>query len=72
MNPLANGAWYKASRAVLFLMVLLPAGCSRSSQQPITLRLAGDEWFLKSLTKTGMIAAYEQKSRRPRGSIESQ
>ncbi len=62
MNPLANGAWYKASRAVLFLMVLLPAGCSRSSPQPSTLRLAGDEWFLKSLTKTGMIAAYEQKS----------
>jgi multiple sugar transport system substrate-binding protein len=62
MNPLAKGAWCKALRAVLFLMVFLPAACSRSSQQPITIRLAGDEWFLKSLTKTGMIAAYEQKT----------
>ncbi|HET6219315.1 MAG TPA: extracellular solute-binding protein [Acidobacteriaceae bacterium] len=43
-------------------MVLLPAGCRKSSQQPIAIRLAGDEWFLKSLTKTGMIAAYEQKT----------
>ncbi len=42
-------------------MVLLQAGCSRKSQ-PLTIRLAGDEWFLKSLTKTGMIAAYEQKT----------
>jgi multiple sugar transport system substrate-binding protein len=62
MNPPAKGAWCKASRAVLFLMVLLPAGCSRSSPPPTTIRLAGDEWFLKSLTKTGMIAAYEQKT----------
>jgi multiple sugar transport system substrate-binding protein len=39
----------------------MQAGCSRSSQ-PVTIRLAGDEWFLKSLTKTGMIAAYQQKT----------
>ena len=43
-------------------LVLLQAGCSRSPQPPLTIRLAGDEWFLKSLVKTGMIAAYEQKT----------
>ena len=48
------------SAALLFL-VLLQAGCNRS-QPPLTIRLAGDEWFLKSLVKTGMIAAYEQKT----------
>src|SRR5258708_32568067 len=62
MNPPAKRACRNAALAVLFLMVLLPAGCSRSAHQPITIRLAGDEWFLKSLTKTGMIAAYEQKT----------
>jgi multiple sugar transport system substrate-binding protein len=62
MNSLAKRACCKAALGVLFLMVLLPAGCSRSSQQPVTIRLAGDEWFLKSLTKTGMIPAYEQKT----------
>ena len=29
---------------------------------PLTIRLAGDEWFLDSLTKTGLIADFEQKS----------
>lgn len=30
--------------------------------QPLTLRLAGDEWFLNSLTKTEMISVFEQKT----------
>ncbi len=46
---------------VAFLIpVLLQIGCNGS--QPKTIRLAGDEWFLNSLTKTGMIAVYEQKT----------
>jgi len=48
------------SAALLFL-VLLQAGCTRS-QPPLIIRLAGDEWFLKSLVKTGMISAYEEKT----------
>jgi multiple sugar transport system substrate-binding protein len=45
----------------LLLLVLLQVGCNKP-QPPLTIRLAGDEWFLKSLVKTGMIAAYEQKT----------
>jgi multiple sugar transport system substrate-binding protein len=45
----------------LLIMVLLQVGCNKP-QPPLTVRLAGDEWFLKSLVKTGKIAAYEQKT----------
>jgi multiple sugar transport system substrate-binding protein len=45
----------------LLILVLLQVGCNKS-QPPLTIRLAGDEWFLKSLVKTGMIAGYEQKT----------
>ena len=75
MNQLCTKAWSKAPLAALLaallILVLLPAGCSRSSQ-PVTIRLAGDDWFLKSLTKTGMIAAYEAENRHTRGSTRSQ
>jgi multiple sugar transport system substrate-binding protein len=43
----------------LCLAALLPS-CSR--RQPVTLRLAGDEWFLDSLTKTDVIPAFEQQT----------
>src|ERR1700679_2379684 len=49
------------SLVALLIPVLLQIGCTKS-KPPVTLRLAGDEWFLDSLTKTGMIAAYEQKT----------
>src|SRR5271168_3130199 len=45
----------------LLILVLLQLGCNKP-QPPLTIRLAGDEWFLKSLVKTGMIAVYEQKT----------
>jgi multiple sugar transport system substrate-binding protein len=45
----------------LLIMVLLQVGCNKP-QPPLIVRLAGDEWFLKSLVKTGKIAAYEQKT----------
>jgi multiple sugar transport system substrate-binding protein len=45
----------------LLILVLLQVGCNKP-QPPLTIRLAGDEWFLKSLVKTGMIASYEQKT----------
>ena len=57
MKSLVRKSWSKA----LLILVFFELGCSRKSQ-PLTIRLAGDEWFLKSLTKTGMIAAYEQKT----------
>lgn len=52
-------------RLELLLVVLLSFGmvlCASASPAPVTLRLAGDEWFLDSLTKTGMIAEFQQKT----------
>jgi multiple sugar transport system substrate-binding protein len=47
---------------LLFLCcaAVLQISCAR--KPPVTLRLAGDEWFLDSLTRTGMIAAFEKQS----------
>ena len=49
-------------KAKLFVCILLFAASSCSRKQPATLRLAGDEWFLDSLTKTQMIADFEKQS----------
>ena len=49
-----------ASLATLLIAVLLVTGCKKS--QPVPIRLAGDEWFLNSLTKTGMIASFERST----------
>jgi multiple sugar transport system substrate-binding protein len=48
---------------LIALLVLLSwqVGCSKRPQ-PLTIRVAGDDWFLKSLAQTGMIATYEQKT----------
>jgi len=40
----------------LFVLVILQLSCVR--RHPSTIRLAGDEWFLDSLTKTGLIADF--------------
>jgi multiple sugar transport system substrate-binding protein len=45
---------------LLFAACSLQLSCSRN--QPVTVRLAGDEWFLDSLTKTQMIADFEKRS----------
>lgn len=53
------------SRIMLIGLVLClgisPRACAAPAD-PVTIRLAGDEWFLNSLTRTGMIAAFEQKT----------
>src|SRR6266436_6406329 len=46
--------------ALLLIPVLLQLG--RAQSQPVTIRMAGDEWFLDSLTKTGMIGVFEKQS----------
>lgn len=55
-----------SQRRIIVLLVLLSLGvalcASASPAPPVTIRLAGDEWFLDSLTKTGMIADFEQKT----------
>jgi len=61
MKSLSKRAWSEAQLVTLLLVALLGAGCRKSSE-PVTLRLAGDGWFLKSLVKTGLIAGYEQKT----------
>ena len=44
----------------LLVLVVLQLSCVRRHSSSI--RLAGDEWFLDSLTKTGLIADFEQKN----------
>jgi multiple sugar transport system substrate-binding protein len=45
--------------ALVLLAALVLGGCGR---HPVTIRLCGDEWFLDSLTKTGLIAEFEEKN----------
>jgi multiple sugar transport system substrate-binding protein len=53
----------KKAIALLFsLLVLIFPEPGRAQTSPLTIRLAGDEWFLDSLTKTGLIADFEHKS----------
>jgi multiple sugar transport system substrate-binding protein len=59
MKPL--GARRTLPLVTLLIVALLQVSCTKR-QPPVTLRLAGDAWFLKSLEKTGLIAAYEQKT----------
>lgn len=52
-------------RRIVLLLVLLSlgmVGTAASQAPPTTIRLAGDEWFLNSLTKTEMIAEFQQKT----------
>ena len=53
-------------RRIVFLLLALSLGmvlrASALPAPPITIRLAGDAWFLDSLTKTGMIAEFQQKT----------
>jgi multiple sugar transport system substrate-binding protein len=57
MTPLG-----KARALGLFLVVSLPLACSRKQPAPptLTITIAGDDWFLKSLKETGKIATFEQ------------
>jgi multiple sugar transport system substrate-binding protein len=50
--------------SLLFAAALTPTACTRNSEplKPLTLRLAGDGWFLKSLVSTGLITGYEHEA----------
>jgi multiple sugar transport system substrate-binding protein len=61
MKRLCRNAWAKTPLLALLALTWLQIGCSKSPQ-PVIIRLAGDDWFLKSLTKTGKIAGYEEKT----------
>ena len=61
MKRLCKSAWGKTPLLTLLVLTWLQVGCSKSPQ-PVTIRLAGDDWFLKSLTKTGLIPSYEAKT----------
>lgn len=56
---------YQRARSVLLLLLLsfgMVLRVTASPVPPITIRLAGDEWFLDSLTKTGTISEFQQKT----------
>jgi len=46
----------------VFLLLFLLSLHASAQQQSVTLRLAGDEWFLKSLTSTGLLSAFERQT----------
>jgi multiple sugar transport system substrate-binding protein len=51
------------TKALALAGLFLLAALQRSTaENPVTLRMAGDEWFLDSLTKSGMLAGFEQQS----------
>lgn len=67
MTPLRNirsaGHMHRGTLLIaLVLCVGMPLRARAAPGQPVTIRLAGDEWFLNSLTRTGTIAAFEQKT----------
>jgi len=62
MKRLCRNAWAKIPLSALLSLIGLQTGCSSRTAQPVTIRLAGDDWFLKSLTKTGLIPGYEAKT----------
>ena len=53
-------------RAIVLHLLVLSLGLVLRAravpESPITIRLAGDEWFLDSVTKTGMIAEFRHKT----------
>ena len=61
MKRLCRSAWANTPLLTLLVLTWFQVGC-RKSPQPVTIRVAGDDWFLKSLTKTGKIAGYEEKA----------
>lgn len=44
----------------IFIFALAPT--SRAQSEPTTIRVAGDEWFVRALTSTGLIESYERQS----------
>lgn len=57
---------YRTGSTRLFLAVaallplLLLGSCKK--REPVTIHIAGDEWFLSPLEKTGVVSAFEQKT----------
>jgi multiple sugar transport system substrate-binding protein len=60
MPPTPPGKAKALALIVLFVSLFLQLSCARN--QPVTIRVAGDEWFLDSLTKTQMISVFEKQS----------
>lgn len=59
-----SGSPLKTVRATLLTALLFAVvsmtGCKKS--QPVPIRLAGDAWFLNSLSKTGLIGSFERST----------
>jgi multiple sugar transport system substrate-binding protein len=54
-------SWIKAFCGLAICIISL-ACTSFAQTEPITIRIAGDEWFLRSLTTTGLIDSFERQS----------
>jgi multiple sugar transport system substrate-binding protein len=54
---------HRPAGLAFLLLASLSIGCRKTPPAtPVSIRVAGDDWFLKSLEKTGMLAAYQQKT----------
>jgi multiple sugar transport system substrate-binding protein len=61
LNSMPRASLSKTSLFVLIVLFLAPAFAFAQSQN-VTIRLAGDEWFLDALTKTQLIAGFEKQT----------
>ena len=61
-NRHAREVLKKRSRITLLTAISDFSSPGRAQTSPLTIRLAGDEWFLDLLTKTGLISDFEQKN----------
>jgi multiple sugar transport system substrate-binding protein len=57
---MSNRLLHGATIVALIVLAVLQLHCRRS--QPITIRFAGEKWFLDDLTKTNMIGAFERQT----------
>src|SRR5690349_7372809 len=60
LREAAFGKATRFTRIALWVCLFVSLSCTRS--RPVTIRLAGDEWFLDSLTRTATIGAFERQS----------
>ncbi len=61
MKLAVNGMSIEVQRSLL-LVALLFSSLAGAQNEPVTLRLVGDEWFLKALTQTGATSRFERQT----------
>ena len=55
-------SFFRTGSFAALILLLLSAQSSLAQDRTVTIRLAGDEWFLNSLTKTQMFGVFEKQT----------